>query len=82
MRVGALMMGCSRSTLQGVPEEACSGPLTWYVVVATWWDAGAVDADVMAAGASAGDSGWHLYVASSADVVDAVGNLVDHYVAC
>ena len=25
-RVGALLMGCSRSTLQGVPEEACSGP--------------------------------------------------------
>ena len=25
-RAGALLMGCSRSALQGVPEEACSGP--------------------------------------------------------
>ena len=32
-RVGALLMGCSRSTLQGVPEEACSGPR---VMVSTW----------------------------------------------
>ena len=34
-----MMMGCSRSTLQGVPEEACSGPpvVTWWSSHGNWW---------------------------------------------